>query len=195
MVPGARLYPLVPPLPVLESVTAGPPPFRGRRTIATAGDDRPTPPEPSVPRRIDKSTRGRAGRAHKTCPAPPWPASKPGSDPDFRAKRHSIDPTLLRRKCPFGRCCRIVTEDAATGTRRLVRSGYVPRRARSRVDTTAEVPNRLNRPGLKRTGLGDPRAEVSDRLYGWSSAVVSSSPRSRGTVTLSRAASAWRARE
>jgi hypothetical protein len=44
VVPGARLYPLVPPLPVLESVTAGPPPFRGRRTIATARDGRPTPP-------------------------------------------------------------------------------------------------------------------------------------------------------
>ena len=40
MVPGARLYPLVPPLPVLqESDTTGPPPFRGIATlpIQTAG--------------------------------------------------------------------------------------------------------------------------------------------------------------
>ena len=41
VVPGARLYPLVPPLPVLlESVTSGPPPFRGKtECIPRAVDD------------------------------------------------------------------------------------------------------------------------------------------------------------
>src|SRR5262249_49038420 len=40
-VPGTRLYPLVPPLPVLlESVTTGPPPFRGKtECIRQAEDD------------------------------------------------------------------------------------------------------------------------------------------------------------
>ena len=33
-VPVTRLYPLVPPLPVLEDFTLGPPPFRGRRKVA-----------------------------------------------------------------------------------------------------------------------------------------------------------------
>ena len=36
VVPGARLYPLVPPLPVLSSLKAGPPPFRGIRSIRTS---------------------------------------------------------------------------------------------------------------------------------------------------------------
>jgi len=36
-VPGTRLYPLVPPLPVLlGSVTTGPPPFRGRASVSDA---------------------------------------------------------------------------------------------------------------------------------------------------------------
>ncbi len=43
MVPGARLYPLVPPLPVLlESSTTGPPPFRGIGSIRTRGGCRGT---------------------------------------------------------------------------------------------------------------------------------------------------------
>src|SRR5215204_2946619 len=33
-VSGTRPYPLVPPLPVLEDFTTGPPPFRGRRNVA-----------------------------------------------------------------------------------------------------------------------------------------------------------------
>src|SRR4029453_11626092 len=37
-VSGTRPYPLVPPLPVLEDFTTGPPPFRGKRNVgATAG--------------------------------------------------------------------------------------------------------------------------------------------------------------
>ena len=47
-VSGTRLYPLVPPLPVLlESVTSGPPPFRGKiECIPRAVDDgKPEPPE------------------------------------------------------------------------------------------------------------------------------------------------------
>src|SRR3954451_20172890 len=34
VVPGTRLYPLVPPLPVLDEITNGPPPFRGNPRIA-----------------------------------------------------------------------------------------------------------------------------------------------------------------
>src|SRR5712691_5718050 len=36
---GHAFYPLVPPLPVLESVTSGPPPFRGTRNIPELAED------------------------------------------------------------------------------------------------------------------------------------------------------------
>src|SRR6187551_2739351 len=39
-VPGTHLYPLVPPLPVLDEITLGPPPFRGSRILPIAEEDR-----------------------------------------------------------------------------------------------------------------------------------------------------------
>src|SRR5215210_6869444 len=42
-VTGTRPYPLVPPLPVLEDFTTGPPPFRGRRNVAASGGRRKAP--------------------------------------------------------------------------------------------------------------------------------------------------------
>ncbi len=42
-VSGTRPYPLVPPLPVLEDFTTGPPPFRGSRTVATTSGRRKAP--------------------------------------------------------------------------------------------------------------------------------------------------------
>src|SRR5207247_808566 len=52
-------YPLVPPLPVLESVTAGPPPFRVNRTVAS-GASAPT----SAPSAEGEDERFASSRPH-----------------------------------------------------------------------------------------------------------------------------------
>ena len=64
VVPGARLYPLVPPLPVLSSLL-GPPPFRGIASIRTSGrmeDGREPARRSPRPRR---ACRGRPARARR----------------------------------------------------------------------------------------------------------------------------------